>query len=98
MNEFEALTNLANGPIIFTYYAEKELSISTLQYNGGGVVYLLQSGAIHFSHTVHDYYVSTDSENTEDRQTKFFPALFLSRESFLSREWSVKYLDSIQRE
>ena len=31
MNEFEAVTNLANGPIIFTYYAEKELSISTIQ-------------------------------------------------------------------
>ena len=32
LNEFEALMNLVNGPIIFTYYAEKELSISTLQY------------------------------------------------------------------
>ena len=32
MNEFEALTNLANGPIIFTYYSESELSTSTLQY------------------------------------------------------------------
>ena len=32
MNEFEALTNLANGPIIFTYYAESELSRSTIQY------------------------------------------------------------------
>ena len=32
MNEFKALTNLANGPIIFTYYAKSELSISTLQY------------------------------------------------------------------
>ena len=26
------LTNLANGPITFTYYAEKELLISTLEY------------------------------------------------------------------
>ena len=32
MNEFEALTNLGNGPIIFTYYSERELSTSTLQY------------------------------------------------------------------
>ena len=32
LNEIESLTNLANGPIIFTYYAEKELSISTIQY------------------------------------------------------------------
>ena len=31
LNEFEALTNLANGPIIFTYYAESDLSTSTLQ-------------------------------------------------------------------
>ena len=31
MNKFEALTNLANGLIIFTYYAEKELSNSTIQ-------------------------------------------------------------------
>ena len=31
LNEFEALTSLANGPIIFTYYAEKELSISTIE-------------------------------------------------------------------
>ena len=30
LNEFEALTDLANGPIILTYYAEKELSISTI--------------------------------------------------------------------
>ena len=32
MNEFEALKNSANGPTIFTYYAESELSISTIQY------------------------------------------------------------------
>ena len=32
LNEFEALKNLANRPIIFTYYAEKEPSISTIQY------------------------------------------------------------------
>ena len=32
LNEFEALTNLANGQIIFTYYAESELSISTIHY------------------------------------------------------------------
>ena len=30
LNEFEGLTNLANGPIIFTYYAEKLLYISTI--------------------------------------------------------------------
>ena len=39
MNEFEALTNLANGPIIFTHYAESELSISTLQYINAHVVF-----------------------------------------------------------
>ena len=33
MNEFEALTNSANIPIIFTYYAEIELSRSTGQYS-----------------------------------------------------------------
>ena len=32
LNEFEALTNLDNTPIIFTYYSEKGLSISTIQY------------------------------------------------------------------
>ena len=32
LNKFEALTNLANGPIIFMYYAEKEKFISTLHY------------------------------------------------------------------
>ena len=32
LNKFEPLMNLANGPIIFTYYAESELSISTTQY------------------------------------------------------------------
>ena len=32
LNEFEDLTNLANGPIIFTYYAESELSRSTIQH------------------------------------------------------------------
>ena len=32
LNEFEALANLANGPIINTYYAESELSYSTIQY------------------------------------------------------------------
>ena len=32
LNGFEALTNLANRLIIFTYHAEKEISISTLQY------------------------------------------------------------------
>ena len=32
MNEFEALTNSANGPIVFTYYAESELPRSTGQY------------------------------------------------------------------
>ena len=30
-NEFEDITNLANGPIIFTYYTESELSISTIK-------------------------------------------------------------------
>ena len=32
MNEFEAVTNLANGPIIFTYDDESEASRSSLQY------------------------------------------------------------------
>ena len=32
LNEIEALTNLANVPIIFTYYAERELSISSIHY------------------------------------------------------------------
>ena len=32
LNKFESLTNLANGPIIFMYYAESELASSTLQY------------------------------------------------------------------
>ena len=32
LNEFEAVTNSANGPIIFTYYAESALSRSSLQY------------------------------------------------------------------
>ena len=32
MNEFEALTNLANGPIIFMYYAESDLSTSPKKY------------------------------------------------------------------
>ena len=27
LNKFEAMTNSANGPIIFTYYAESELSL-----------------------------------------------------------------------
>ena len=31
LNEFEALANLANGPIIFTDYAESEISTSTIQ-------------------------------------------------------------------
>ena len=34
LNGFKAMTNLANGTIIFTYYAESELSTSTLQYAG----------------------------------------------------------------
>ena len=47
LNEFEAVTNLANGPIIFTYDDESEASHSSLQYlkyernrsyNGGGVI------------------------------------------------------------
>ena len=32
LNEFEALTNLANGPIIFTCYSESDPYTSTLQY------------------------------------------------------------------
>ena len=32
LNEFEAVTNSANGPIIFTYYDESALSRSSLQY------------------------------------------------------------------
>ena len=32
LKEFEAVTNSANGPIIFTYYAESALSRSSLQY------------------------------------------------------------------
>ena len=32
LNEFEAVTNSANGPIIFTYYAQSALSQSSLQY------------------------------------------------------------------
>ena len=33
LSEFEALKNLANGPIIFTYYAKSDLSISAIQYS-----------------------------------------------------------------
>ena len=32
LNDFEALTNLVNRPIIFTHHARKEVSIWTLQY------------------------------------------------------------------
>ena len=32
LNEFEAVTNSANRPIIFTYYDESALSRSSLQY------------------------------------------------------------------
>ena len=32
LNEFEAVTNLDNGPIIFTYYAQSELLRSSLHY------------------------------------------------------------------
>ena len=42
LNEFEAVINLANGPIIFTYYAQRELSRSATQYSYCKVSYPLQ--------------------------------------------------------
>ena len=39
MSEFEALTYLANGPIIFMYYAESEISTSTIKYIDTGTLH-----------------------------------------------------------
>ena len=41
LNEFEAVPNSANGPIIFTYYDESALSRSPLQYSSRNILFSL---------------------------------------------------------
>ena len=55
MNEFEAVTNSANGPIKFTYYDESALSLSTGQYDQTRQIQILSVSA-HWSYRhLHNY-------------------------------------------